>query len=185
MWRCFPRFGILTPEEMHARYEIHLENYCKVTAIEAATLRDMTLRGILPAVTRYTGDLAKGVVRKRQAEMATSCRVESYLVAQLDALSGDLLDACQAMSRALEAAPAADAGIDAARYYRDQVASRLEEMRASSTAWSRWWGGRLLALSHLCRHPVLRVMIPDTKESVFRTEHTLFSSTGGVSQTAE
>lgn len=126
----FSRFGILTPEEMHARYEIHLENYCKVTAIEAATLRDMTLRGILPAVTRYTGDLAKGVVRKRQAEMATSCRVESYLVAQLDALSGDLLDACQAMSRALEAAPAADAGIDAARYYRDQVASRLEEMRS-------------------------------------------------------
>ena len=45
-------------------------------------------------------------------------------------LSGDLLDACQAMSRALEAAPAADAGIDAARYYRDQVASRLEEMRS-------------------------------------------------------
>ena len=36
----------------------------------------------------------------------------------------------QAMSRALEAAPAADAGIDAARYYRDQVASRLEEMRS-------------------------------------------------------
>ena len=33
----FSRFGILTPEEMHARYEIHLENYCKVTAIEAAT----------------------------------------------------------------------------------------------------------------------------------------------------
>ena len=126
----FSRFGILTPEEMHARYEIHLENYCKVTAIEAATLRDMTLRGILPAVTRYTGDLAKGVVRKRQAEMTTSCRVESYLVQQLDALSGDLLDACQAMSRALEAAPAADAGIDAARYYRDEVASRLEEMRS-------------------------------------------------------
>ena len=126
----FSRFGILTPEEMHARYEIHLENYCKVTAIEAATLRDMTLRGILPAVTRYTGDLAKGVVRKRQAEMTTPCRVESYLVQQLDALSGDLLDACQAMSRALEAAPAADAGIDAARYYRDQVASRLEEMRS-------------------------------------------------------
>ena len=91
----FSRFGILTPEEMHARYEIHLENYCKVTAIEAATLRDMTLRGILPAVTRYTGDLAKGVVRKRQAGMGTP-----------------------------------DAGIDAARYYRDQVASRLEEMRS-------------------------------------------------------
>ena len=126
----FSRFGILTPEEMHARYEIHLENYCKVTAIEAATLRDMTLRGILPAVTRYTGDLAKGVVRKRQAEMTTPCRVESYLVQQRDTLSGDLLDACQAMSRALEAAPAADAGIDAARYYRDQVASRLEEMRS-------------------------------------------------------
>ena len=71
-----------------------------------------------------------GGVRKRQAERTTPCRVESYLVQQLDTLSGDLLDACQAMSRALEAAPAAEAGIDAARYYRDQVASRLEEMRS-------------------------------------------------------
>ena len=62
--------------------------------------------------------------RLRCADVLALCRPE------LDALSGDLLDVCQAMSRALEAAPAADAGIDAARYYRDQVASRLEEMRS-------------------------------------------------------
>ena len=181
----FSRFGILTPEEMHARYEIHLENYCKVTAIEAATLRDMTLRGILPAVTRYTGDLAKGVVRKRQAEMTTPCRVESYLVQQLDALSGDLLDACQAMSRALEAAPAADAGIAAARYYRDQVASRLEEMRSIIDRMEPLVGpttGPIPPMQTSCSP------CNDTRyeKRVCSGWNTLsFSSTGGVNQTAE
>ncbi len=170
---------------MHARYEIHLENYCKVTAIEAATLRDMTLRGILPAVTRYTGDLAKGVVRKRQAEMTTPCRVESYLVQQLDTLSGDLLDACQAMSRALEAAPAADAGIDAARYYRDQVASRLEEMRSIIDRMEPLVGpttGPIPPMQTSCSP------CNDTRyeKRVCSGWNTLsFSSTGGVSQTAE
>lgn len=135
----------------------------------------MTLRGILPAVTRYTGDLAKGVVRKRQAEMTTPCRVESYLVQQLDTLSGDLLDACQAMSRALEAAPAADAGIDAARYYRDQVASRLEEMRSIIDRMEPLVGADYWPYPTYADILVLRVMIPDTeKRVVFRMEHTLF-----------
>ena len=45
--------GILTEEEMRARYEIMLESYVKLTYIEALTMTDMARREILPAVASY------------------------------------------------------------------------------------------------------------------------------------
>ena len=122
----FGRHAILTEAELRARYEIHLENYCKVSAIEANTLLDMVQRHILPAVSRYSGELAKGIVHKRKAALGSACRVEEHMVATLGELSGELFDVTQALHTALEGAPAADGGIDAARYYRAEIARRTQ-----------------------------------------------------------
>ena len=123
----FTKHAVLTETEMRARYEIHLENYCKVTAIEANTLLDMAQRRILPAVARYTGDLAKGMAHKQEADLAGFCRIEDYTIRRLGLQSGRLLDVCQELSQALENAPAADGGIDAARWYRAEIASRTQK----------------------------------------------------------
>ena len=123
----FTRHAVLTETEMRARYEIHLENYCKVTAIEANTLLDMAQRRILPAVARYTGDLAKGMAHKQEADLAGFCRIEDYLIRQVSFQGGQLLDVCQDLSRALEKAPAADSGIDAARWYRAEISTRTQK----------------------------------------------------------
>ena len=123
----FTKHAILTETEMRARYEIHLENYCKVSAIEANTLLDMAMRGVLPAVARYSGDLASGMSHKQRADLSGFCRVEDYLIRQLSFQGGQLLDVCQSLSNALENAPAADSGIDAARYYRDEVGTRTQK----------------------------------------------------------
>ena len=122
----FTKHAVLTEAEMRARYEIHLENYCKVTAIEANTLLDMAQRRILPAVARYTGDLAKGMAHKQEADLAGFCRIEDYTIRRLGLQGGQLLDVCQDLSQALENAPAADGGIDAARWYRAEIASRTQ-----------------------------------------------------------
>ena len=123
----FTKHAVLTETEMRARYEIHLENYCKVSAIEANTLLEMAMRGILPAVARYTGDLAKGMAHKQEADLAGFCRIEDYLIRQLSFQGGQLLDVCQSLTKALEDAPAADSGIDAARYYRDEGGTRTQK----------------------------------------------------------
>ena len=123
----FTKHAVLTETEMRARYEIHLENYCKVSAIEANTLLDMAQRRILPAVARYTGDLAKGMAHKQEADLAGFCRIEDYLIRQVSFQGGQLLDVCQDLTQALEKAPAADSGIDAARYYREQVVNRTQK----------------------------------------------------------
>ena len=123
----FTKHAILTETEMRARYEIHLENYCKVSAIEANTLLEMAMRGVLPAVARYSGDLAKGMAHKQEAQFSDLCRIEEYLIQELGIQGGQLLDVCQSLSQALENAPAADSGIDAARYCRSEIVTLTQK----------------------------------------------------------
>ena len=127
--RLFSGHNILSETEMRARYEIHLENYCKVTSIEAATLRDMVMRGILPAVNRYTADLTQAILHKR--ELVVPCRVEEDLLSKLSGLTASLYDTMTAMEQAMDQAPDAEGGIEAARYYREEIGRRMEEARQS------------------------------------------------------
>ena len=124
----FTKHGILTKAEMHARYEIHLENYCKVTTIESNTLLDMVQREILPAVLRYSDELAGTILRKRKTTVA-SCVAEEKLLAHISALSDRLYELCAQMKVHLDGAPAVDGGIEAARYYRDTVFACQSDMR--------------------------------------------------------
>ena len=119
--------AILTETEMRARYEIHLENYCKVSAIEASTLLDMTQRHILPAVSAYIDRLTQTAFHKENSTPVLSARMEKTLAQRVTDLGEKLFDTCEALRAALSAAPAADSGIDAARYYRDEVGVRTQK----------------------------------------------------------
>ena len=113
---------------MRARYEIHLENYCKVTTIEAKTLLDMVQRGILPAVSRYTDQLAVAVFHKKaDSRLPISVKMEEMTLLRLSELSEKLFDTCEALTAALSKAPAADSGIDAARWYRTNISTRTQQ----------------------------------------------------------
>ncbi len=59
----FKRLDIYTPEEIRARKDILLENYCKVINIEALTMCEITLKQILPAAMKFTSELSDNVVR--------------------------------------------------------------------------------------------------------------------------
>ena len=45
---CSPRYKVIRRTELHSRYEIMLDNYCKTVNIEALTMVDMARREILP-----------------------------------------------------------------------------------------------------------------------------------------
>ena len=57
----FKRIGVLTPIEVHSRYEIQLENYIKTVRIEALTMAEMISRQILPAALYYVKHVADTV----------------------------------------------------------------------------------------------------------------------------
>ena len=135
----FTRHDVFSEVEMRARYGIHLENYCKITAIEANTLLSMIRRNIFPAVTRYTSDLARAVQRKKALYL--DCSAETDLLQQLTNLNNELYTTAQSMAQALENAPASEGGLASARYYRDVVyaleykASHLvNELEANTSA---------------------------------------------------
>ena len=135
----FTRHDVFSEVEMRARYGIHLENYCKITAIEANTLLSMIRRNIFPAVSRYTSDLARAVQRKKSLYL--DCSAETDLLQQLTNLNNELYTTAQSMAQALENAPASEGGLASARYYRDVVytleykASHLvNELEANTSA---------------------------------------------------
>ena len=121
----FTRHGILTQAEMEARYEIHLENYCKVTGIEVNTLLEMSRRHILPAVAQYADRLAQGIFHKQNCGIAAGTLMEQDTLRHVSALEDELFSLCNELENAVKNAPAMDGGISSARYFRDELAERI------------------------------------------------------------
>ena len=126
----FSRHGVLTRDELEARYNIHLENYCKVMTIEGNTLLDMARRQIMPAVSKYSDELATALFHKQNCGIPVSVKMEEATLRKVAGLSGKLYDACEALERAIAKAPAMDGGIKAACYYRDEVDARRQKASA-------------------------------------------------------
>jgi glutamine synthetase len=54
----FEKYAILSPRELHSRYEIYLEHYIKSVLVEARLVVKMAKTQILPAALRYQKELA-------------------------------------------------------------------------------------------------------------------------------
>ena len=63
--KLFTTHGVYTKEEIKARYEIAQEHYTKIVNIEALTALDMVKKDILPALSKYSKELADTVVVKK------------------------------------------------------------------------------------------------------------------------
>ncbi len=57
----FAKYGILSERELHARYEVQLEQYAKLVIIEAKTLSSIARTEVLPAAIRHQSELADAV----------------------------------------------------------------------------------------------------------------------------
>ena len=123
----FTKHAVLTETEMRARYEIHLENYCKVTTIEAHTLLDMVTRCILPAAGKYADSLAQTLFHKKNCGISLPTVMEERTLTRVSEQSAALFRICEDLQTALHNAPAADGGIDVARWYRAEIAARTQQ----------------------------------------------------------
>ena len=119
------KHGIYTEAEFRARYEIHLEAYCKVVAIEARTCVDMGIHQILPAALHYSRDLAKTILDKKA--LGISAHAEEALLKRLSAASDAMYDKCQALSDMLSAVPACPQ--EASLYYSRMVSPAMADLR--------------------------------------------------------
>ncbi len=65
--KLFSSYGVLSKRELHARYEVQLEQYCKLVQIEGRTLSQMACTQVLPAALRAQGELADVVAGTQHA----------------------------------------------------------------------------------------------------------------------
>ncbi len=131
----FAQHKVLTSAEIHSRYEIMLENYCKVLRIEATTMIDMARRDILPAVTGYERELSEAAIAKRQVLSSVDVTYEVETMQQLSALSAMMFNQLQKLESTLQDINTETDSCKRAMRYKTEVLQEMQELRdAADTA---------------------------------------------------
>ena len=125
--KLFTSHGIYTTDEIHARYEIAQEHYTKVVNIEALTVLDMASKDILPAISKYSKELADTISAKKVLGVDYS-----YEFDILTKLSDGLKKAYE-IKLTLEASLAKAKEISAieklSMFYKEEILTKMEELR--------------------------------------------------------
>lgn len=124
----FEEFGVLTRAELESRQEIKYEAYAKAINIEARTMLDIAGKQIIPAVIRYSRQLADSI-NAVVAAGVLEVEVQTGLLRETSALLKETKEAADALREVTETAYAMADGKDKAFYYRRQVLPAMEALR--------------------------------------------------------
>ncbi len=127
----FVKHGIVSEQEIHARYEIELEHYSKQLNIEALSMLGMAKRDITPAVISFINELAQTVSFKKQASPFMSCYAEEGLLKSLSEELEAFVKKTDELEAAVKnAAEYSSDNLEHAKYFRNTVFALMEELRA-------------------------------------------------------
>ena len=123
----FAHQGVFTEKELRARADVSYELYAKTINIEALTMIDMAGKDIVPAVVRYTGELARAA---REVEsLGVDASVQKELLTRVNVLLRQVGDALADL-RVKQEKAAALTGAEQARYAHDVICPAMEVLRA-------------------------------------------------------
>ena len=123
----FERHGVYTAKELQARADVAYELYAKTINIEALTMIDMAGKDILPAVIRYTKQLADTVIAVEAA--GGDAQVQRELLARVSVMLRQANGALTGL-RDAQAHAASLTGEAQARAYYEQVTTAMQLLRA-------------------------------------------------------
>ena len=125
----FTSHKVFTKEEMESRYEILMENYCKVINIEALTMIEMVKKEMLPAVSVFSSDLAATALSKRQIAADIPCDYEEAMIRRLSTLLSCAYKKAAALETAVVDAKDISDITDLGVYYHDVVFAAMNKLR--------------------------------------------------------
>jgi len=129
--KAFEKYGVLNERELHARYDVALEQYNKTVNIEAQLMVLMANRYILPAGYRYQGLLATSVSAVKTA--GGTAKETRKTLDQVTKLVDDMKSRVDALHTLLEHESNGDA-VKHAKYFRDKVIPGMNVLRESGDA---------------------------------------------------
>ncbi len=124
--------GVLSKTEIESRYHAKLEQYSKVINIEASTMLTMANTEYLPAVSRYSKEVADSALAKKQLgiESKSEIRLTERLVEGFTNIS---IASAELNAREKEAAAVED-DLERARVYHDKVIPAMTNLREAVDA---------------------------------------------------
>jgi glutamine synthetase len=93
----FDKYKVLSPRELHSRYEIYFEHYCKSVNVEAKLVQTLSKTVIAPAVLRYLKELAETGTALKTAGVP----YESGALGEVSALAATLMTRISALDKVL------------------------------------------------------------------------------------
>ena len=127
--KLYEQFGVFTRAELESRAEIEYENYSKVINIEAKTMIDMASKQIIPAVIKYTTQLAGSLGAVKNACPEADVSVQTELLVETSALLSDMKVALASLENALEICSGLESA-EQAHAYHEKVVPAMDALRA-------------------------------------------------------
>jgi len=134
----FSKHNVFTETELHSRYEILMEAYCKTIHIEALTMIGMVKSKIIPACVDYQRELID-LLRQKKAYGGFDVSLENHFLSKITGLSTNLLNKLIILENAvLESSNRKFSEknngeewkiFDAACFYRDKIFAAMSELR--------------------------------------------------------
>ena len=123
----FERFSVFTKAELESRAEIEYEAYAKAINIEARTMIDMASKQFIPAVMKYTKQLADTVIAVKEAGADTEVQAEA--LTEVSVLLKETKEALATLKKVTEEAAEKEEGEVQATYYHSEVVPAMEALR--------------------------------------------------------
>ncbi len=128
----FETHKVFSLTELQARTEVLLENYCKIINIEALTMLDMARKGILPAMSKYSSELA--VTAREKSALIGKCNAK-YEIEQVKMFSQWIKTAyevAQRLDENLQKSKSIKNMANLADFYRVHILEDMKELRLAS-----------------------------------------------------
>ena len=123
----FEKFHVFTKAELESRAEIKYEIYAKAINIEAKTMIDMASKQIIPAIIKYTKELADTINSVKVAGADVS--VQTELLTEISGLLVETKKALKALETVTAEAGAMEEGQAQAAFYHDSVFTAMDALR--------------------------------------------------------
>ncbi len=128
--KLFEHQKIYTATEMRSRAEINYENYGKIINIEARTMIDMASKLYIPAVIKYTRQLADSINSVRSACPSADVSVQEDILSEVSSLLSKTKKALDELVKADEAAVKIENAAERAKFFKFDVFPKMEALRA-------------------------------------------------------
>jgi glutamine synthetase len=112
----FEKYKVLSARELHARYEIFLEQYVKTINVEKNLVLQIAKTQIIPAAVRYQTELANNAIALKGAGVTG----DTTLLTKVTGLLADLTGSVAALEKAA-AHHGASSVYEEAKYFRDAI----------------------------------------------------------------